>query len=204
MAGKRAPIFAAIRAGIGPLRAEQVTIIDTALDGIGFPRDTAQPVPEIVVQAGRRIGKAGIDLIKGFEGCGKVRPDGRLDAYPDPGSGNDPWTIGWGSTGRDVRKGTIWTQQEADARFKKDLEVYAAEVREAIGSTPTTQNQFDALVSFHYNTGKIASATLTKKHNARDFAGARAQFALWNKAAGKVLAGLTRRRAAEAALYAKP
>jgi GH24 family phage-related lysozyme (muramidase) len=73
----------------------------------------------------------------------------------------------------------------------------------AIGAAPTSQHQFDAMVSFAYNIGvaNLAGSTLLKLHKAGDFAGAQQQFGRWNKAAGKVLPGLTRRRAAEAALY---
>jgi GH24 family phage-related lysozyme (muramidase) len=74
-------------------------------------------------------------------------------------------------------------------------------VAAAVGNAPTTQNQFDALVSFHYNTGAIGRATLTKKHIAGEFAEAAAEFARWNMAAGKVMRGLVRRREAEAELY---
>ena len=61
------------------------------------------------------------------------------------------------------------------------------------------------MVSFAYNVGvgNLSASTLLKKHKAGDFKGAAAEFARWNKAAGKVMTGLTRRRAAEAALYAK-
>jgi GH24 family phage-related lysozyme (muramidase) len=83
------------------------------------------------------------------------------------------------------------------------MQRYADAVSRAIGNAPTNQNQFDALVSFHYNTGAIATATLTKKHKAGDYEGAEAEFARWNKNAGKVMKGLVRRRTAEAALYAK-
>jgi GH24 family phage-related lysozyme (muramidase) len=65
----------------------------------------------------------------------------------------------------------------------------------------TTQAQFDALASFHYNTGAIARASLTRKHCAGDHAGAMREFARWVRAGGKVLPGLVRRRAAEASLY---
>jgi hypothetical protein len=71
-----------------------------------------------------------------------------------------------------------------------------------VGMTwPLEPSQFDALVSFHYNTGAIGRATLTKRHLAGDYAGAAREFARWNRAAGQVLKGLTRRRAAEAELY---
>ena len=142
-------------------------------------------------------------LIQQFEGCEKKKPDGTFQAYPDPGTGGDPWTIGWGSTGPDIKPGTVWTQQQCDDRFSEHLAEFAAGVAKAIGNAPTTQSQFDALVSFAYNVGlgNLSSSTLLRKHKAGDFAGAAREFARWNKAAGKVLTGLTRRRNAESALY---
>ena len=142
-------------------------------------------------------------LVQQFEGCAKKRSDGMFEAYPDPGSGGDPWTIGWGATGPGIKKGVVWTRAQCDARFDDDMKRYAADVIRAIGNAPTTQNQFDAMVSFHYNTGAIGKATLTKLHNQGNFAGAAAEFARWNRAGGRVMPGLTRRRAAEAALYSK-
>lgn len=147
------------------------------------------------------IGPQGLALIKRFEGCARRRSDGRFEAYPDPGTGADPWTIGWGATGRDVAKGLVWTQAQCDARLEQDLARFAREVRHAIGNSPTTPAQFDALVSFHYNTGAIARATLTRLHRRGDFSGAAAEFGKWVHAGGKRLAGLVRRREAEAALY---
>lgn len=148
------------------------------------------------------IGPAGIALIKRFEGCARLRTDGLVEAYPDPASGGDPWTIGWGATGPEIGPGTIWTQAQCDDRLERDLERYAAGVAAALDGAPTSQAQFDALVSFHYNTGAIGRATLTRKHIAGDFAEAQAEFARWNRAAGRVLKGLIRRRQAEASLYA--
>ena len=144
-------------------------------------------------------------LIQQFEGCARKQPDGSMAAYPDPGTGGDPWTIGWGSTGSDIKPGTIWTQAQCDARFDDDVTKFAGQVSNTIGTAATNQNQFDAMVSFSYNVGigNFSSSTLLKKHKAGDYPGAQAEFAKWNKAAGCVLAGLTRRRAAEAALYAK-
>ena len=142
-------------------------------------------------------------LVQQFEGCAKKRSDGMFEAYPDPGSGGDPWTIGWGSTGADVKKGVVWNQKQCDDRFSDHLGDFARKVEAALGGAPTTQQQFDALVSFAYNVGvgNLQSSTLLRKHKARDYAGAKAEFAKWNKAAGKVMAGLTRRRTAEAQLY---
>lgn len=155
----------------------------------------------------RTISPAGIALIKRFEGCAQLRADGLVEAYPDPGSGAEPWTIGWGATGHDtfnggrIGAGTCWTQAQCDARLAQDLAVHAAAVAAAIGTAPTTQGQFDALVSFHFNTGAIDRATLTRKHVAGDHLGAAQEFARWNRAAGRVLKGLVRRRAAEAEMY---
>ena len=163
--------------------------------------------PESAPPTPRTIGAAGKALIKRFEGCARLRADGLIEAYPDPGTGAEPWTIGWGATGRDGFNGgrigpqTRWTQSQCDTRLAQDLVRYAAEVAAALGSAPTAQNQFDALVSFHYNTGAIARATLTRKHVAGDHAGAAAEFARWNRAGGQVMRGLVRRRAAEAELY---
>ena len=158
-------------------------------------------------RAPRQVSAAGISLIKRFEGCARLRTDGMVEAYPDPGTGAAPWTIGWGATGHDhvnggrIGPGTCWTQAQCDTRLAQDLLRYAAEVATAIGTAPTTQAKFDALVSFHYNTGAIARATLTRKHVAGDHAGAAREFARWNRAGGRVLKGLVRRRAAEAELY---
>ena len=93
------------------------------------------------------------------------------------------------------------TQAQCDARLTQDLKRYAKDVARAIGSAPTSQGQFDAMVSFHYNTGAIGRATLTRKHVDGDYRGAAAEFARWNMAGGRVLKGLVRRRAAEAKLY---
>jgi GH24 family phage-related lysozyme (muramidase) len=168
-------------------------------------------MPDAAISAGRsmprQIGPAGIALIKRFEGCARLRPDGLIEAYPDPGTGAEPWTIGWGATGRDhfsgamIGPGTCWTQAQCDARLAEDVAHYAAEVAAAIRGALTTQSQFDALVSFHYNTGAIARATLTKRHVAGDHAGAAREFARWNRAGGRVLQGLVNRRAAETELY---
>jgi len=190
----RKPIFDAVRELLGrPFSQGEVDGIDEAItcaeDGLSGAK--------------RSLGQPGNDLIKRFEGCGRRRPDGQFEAYPDPGTGSDPWTIGWGSTGAGIGSGTVWTPAQCDARFEQDLQRYAREVSDAIGDAPTTQNQFDALVSFHYNTGAIATATLTKLHKQGRFAEAAREFGKWVQAGGKGLPGLVRRRAAEAALYEK-
>ena len=150
------------------------------------------------------LGNAGETLIKQFEGCAKKRPDGKFEAYPDPGTGGDPWTIGWGSTGPDIKRGLVWTQAQCDERFDRHVQEFVRDVNTALAGAPVTQNQFDALVSFHYNTGAIHKATLTKLHKAGKYAEAANEFLKWNRAGGRVMAGLTRRREAERALYVKP
>lgn len=208
----RKPVFDAVRKILGrAFTQEEVDALDAAFEqaegGLPAPPEPAPtpPPPPKPASGGRGIGDKGAALIKSFEGCEKRRADGRFAAYPDPGSADGrPWTIGWGATGPDVVPGTIWTQAECDARFLKDMQVYADQVSRAIGAAPTSQNQFDALVSFHYNTGAIAKATLTRKHIAGDFAAAKAEFGRWTKNDGKVMKGLVRRRAAEADLYAAP
>lgn len=184
----RAAIFAAVRAAARPgLFSDpgNILALDNLLDAFDVPRPSK----------GRHVGPKGIALLHRWEGC-------KLTAYPDPGSKDGhPWTIGYGSTGPGIKRGVIWTQEQANARFELDLVKYADEVSKAIGSAPTTQDQFDALVSFHYNTGAIEESTLTKKHVARDYAGAAAEFGRWVKNDGKVMKGLVNRRADEAKLY---
>jgi lysozyme len=156
--------------------------------------NTPSPTPQ-------SVGPEGLALIRQFEGCAKLRADGMIEAYPDPASGGAPWTIGWGATGAGIGPGTVWSQAEADARLAQDLVRFSAEVAAAIGGSRTNQTQFDALVSFHYNTGAVARATLTRCHVAGNYAGAAQQFLRWNRAGGRVMRGLARRRAAERALY---
>lgn len=207
----RKPIFDLVRKFMGrKFQQSEVERLDNALDG------TLDRVPTGQIQtrkakpprsSTRAIGAEGIALIKRFEGCARLRRDGMVEAYPDPGTGAEPWTIGWGATGKGLEAhdrigpGTIWTQEQCDARFANDLELYASEVARAIGNAPTTQGQFDAMVSFHYNTGAIHRATLTRKHKAGDFTGTASEFARWNKAGGRVLKGLINRRREEAKLY---
>jgi lysozyme len=138
--------------------------------------------------------KACASFMKDFEKC-------RLEAYmPTP---KDRPTIGWGTTGPDVKLGMKWTQEQADKRFACDLADFAAKVHDAIGDAHTTQGQFDAMVSLAYNIGITAfrGSTVLRKHILGDHHGAEAAFGMWVKQAGQVLNGLVRRRAGEAAIY---
>jgi lysozyme len=190
-------LFGTIRRLLGRgLTQSEVDAINASM------RPDAPSVPELPITPGE-IGEAGLVLIQSFEGCHRVRADKMVEAYPDPGTGGVPWTIGWGATGPGIAKGTIWTQKQCDDRLDADLVKYAAEVKQALGPAlaRTSQSQFDALVSFHYNTGAIGRATLTAKHRAGLFDEAALEFGRWNRAGGRVMAGLSRRRAAEAKLY---
>lgn len=139
----------------------------------------------------RQIGPKGLTLIKSSEGL-------RLTAYRCPA--NVP-TIGYGSTGPHVHMGMTITEAEAEALLRKDLERFELGVTEMAGEM--TPGQFSALVSFAFNLGLSAlkGSTLLRMHKEGDFVGAAGQFARWNKAGGRVLAGLSRRRESEAALY---
>ena len=202
---QRKPLFDAIRKMLDRgFRQAEVDLIDGVLDKFEHRgADVISPTADTIA-----ISDAGIALIKRFEGCARLRSDGMVAAYPDPGTGGAPWTIGWGATGADsfnggsIGPGTVWTPQQCDHRLRIDLEKYSRDVRAALAGSPVTQAQFDALVSFHYNTGAIARSTLLRRHLRGDYADAARQFARWNRAGGKVLKGLVRRRAAEAALYA--
>lgn len=193
-------LFDTIRAMLGrPLTQADVDRINASL------KPDAPSEPEKNITPGR-IGPDGLALIKAFEGLHKVRSDGRIEAYPDPGSGNLPITIGYGTTrigGKPFPLGTVISRAEADELLEEDMVTYSAEVAAALGNAlrATSQKQFDALVCWHYNCGAIARATLTAKHKAGNFRGAADEFLRWNKAGGKVMRGLTRRREAERALY---
>lgn len=163
---------------------------------IAGPQQASPPVG--APATARRVSPRGIKLMHDFEGC-------RLDAYPDPGSADgNPWTIGYGSTGPGIAKGMRWTQQQADERFAADLDAkYGKAVNDMVQGVPTTQNQFDALVSLCYNIGIAAlrGSTVMRKHKAGDYLGASRAFVMWNKNNHQVMKGLTRRRLAEADLY---
>lgn len=145
----------------------------------------------------RTINSAGLALIKEFEGT-------RLKAYPDPGTGGAPWTIGTGHTGPDVHPGLVITQAQSDALLRNDL--VTAEMFVDHVAPGCTDNQFAALVSFAFNCGRknLGASTLLKRHNQRDYAAAKLEFGKWTHAAGRVLPGLVRRRKAEADLYGVP
>ena len=142
--------------------------------------------------ANKRIGQAGLALIKQYEGC-------RLAAYRCAAG---VWTIGYGHTAG-VHSGMTITQARADAYLQQDIAKFEGYVNNP-AYVPITeqlnQNQFDALVSFAFNLGAGNLRKLCKGRTAAQIARAMPSY---NKAAGKVLAGLTRRRKAEQALFNK-
>ena len=149
-----------------------------------------------------KVSAAGRKAIAAHEGV-------RLVAYPDPATKGEPFTIGCGHTSAagppKVYKGMTITAQECDEILSRDLATFERAVLNAV-KVPLNQNQFDALVSFTFNVGagNLQKSTLLRKLNAKDYKGAADQFTVWNKAAGKVMNGLVKRRADERALFLKP
>ena len=150
----------------------------------------------------KTVSTQGIGLIKKFEGLHKVTDDGMVVPYRCPAN---ILTLGFGHT-KGVKKNMRITKQEAEDLLRKDLHIFEAEVKNLV-DVPLSQFQFDALVSFCFNLGSsaFASSTLRKRLNAGDYSAVPAQLMRWDKARvnGKLqpLTGLTRRRAAEAALF---
>ena len=138
-----------------------------------------------------QTGNKGIELIKHFEGC-------ELEAYKCPAG---VWTIGYGHI-KGVKEGMKITEMQAEEMLKSELHEYEGYINDYV-TVPLNQNQFDAMVSWVYNLGggNLRSSTLLKVLNAGDYDGVPAQMLRWNKAGGKVLEGLTRRRQAEADLF---
>ncbi|MGD1855998.1 MAG: lysozyme [Leptolyngbyaceae cyanobacterium] len=154
-----------------------------------------KPIPRQIVEptkpGTRQTNSSGVNLIKSFEGL-------RLKAYQDAVG---VWTIGYGTT-RGVKPGQEITEAQAEALIKTDLTRFERDVSQAVRIS-INDNQFAALVSFTYNVGSGAmrSSTLLRKLNRRDINGAANEFPRWNRAGGRILAGLTRRRNAERALF---
>ena len=139
--------------------------------------------------------KEGLKLTERFEGC-------RLEAYPDPGTGGDPWTIGYGHTGPDVFPTLVITQEYAEKLLLEDVQKAVANVNAHL-KIEVTQEEFDALVDFAFNCGcrNLDNSTLLKKVNEGDHEGAADEFLKWDRSGGHIMAGLLKRRQAEAALF---
>lgn len=146
-----------------------------------------------------KVNKLGIEMMHHFEGC-------RLEAYQCSAK---VWTIGWGNTyyqdKKPVKQGDKITQDQANKLFEMVMNEFAIEVRQVL-TKELNENQFSALVCFAYNVGlgNLKKSTLLKKVNVNPAdATISTEFEKWNKAAGKVLNGLVRRRKAESDLYFK-
>ncbi len=137
------------------------------------------------------ISKEGLSLIKKFEGC-------ELEAYKCAAG---VWTKGYGST-KDVKEGDTLTQEEADKLLLHEMNEYEGYINDNV-TVDLQQNQFDSLVSWVFNLGpsNLKASTMLKVLNNKDFNDVPAQIKRWNKAGGKVLQGLIRRREAEALLF---
>lgn len=175
MSDPRKPYADALRdAGLDFNRPGVVSAFDALLDKAGVPR-----------AGGLTTSDAGIDLIKRFEGL-------ELRAYPDPGTGGKPWTIGIGTTvypsGQAVKAGDVITEAQAEQYLRHDLARFEEAVNKLTGGV-ATQGQFDALVSLAYNIGETAlkHSTLLRLHNEGDYAAAANQFQKWVLAGGKKL-----------------
>ena len=138
-----------------------------------------------------KVSDKGLALIKEFEGC-------KLTAYQDIVG---VWTIGYGHT-KAVMRGMVITQAQADELLARDVDEHAAGVYKAL-QVKLEQHQFDAVASLAFNVGvnAVRNSTLIKMINRGDAKLSASQFDRWNKAGGKVLSGLTRRRAAERKMY---
>lgn len=144
----------------------------------------------------------GLDLIKAFENCMKTIPakPGFFMPYFDAA---DVLTIGWGHT-NDLKpfftKDDVWSADDCSNALVSDLTVFEQHVMD-LAKVDLAQNEFDALVSWSFNTGGPETATLWKKLNIGDKAAIPAELAKWNRAGGRVLAGLVRRRKAEGTMF---
>ena len=138
-----------------------------------------------------KLGERGTEMLKYFEGC-------KLTAYQDSVG---VWTIGYGHT-KGVYDGMTITQDQAEQMLLSELEEYEGYIENMV-TVPLTQNQFDALVVWVYNLGptNFKNSTLLKELNAGNYNAAGQEITRWNKAGGKVLAGLVKRREAEAELF---
>ena len=140
-----------------------------------------------------KVSQECVNLVKFFEGF-------EAKAYLCPAN---VWTIGYGRT-RNVKEGDVVNKAQAERDLLEELEEFGNQVFFAV-QVPLEQSEFDALTSWTYNlgVGNLQSSTLLKKLNSGDKNSVPSEMLRWNKAAGKVLAGLTRRREAEAKLWAK-
>lgn len=185
-----------------------------------WPRRVELPFKEAMEQTGPILAKESgakppewmdlaAPLVERFEGLHRIIPGDKVTAYPDPGTGGKPWTIGIGSTtdedGYPIAPGTVWTIERARKRFRAHLEEFGREVDKLLDGTPTTPSQRAALISLCYNIGAsaLARSTVLRMHKRGEYQAAADAFLMWVRAGGRVMKGLVRRREAERELYLK-
>lgn len=137
------------------------------------------------------VAASGLALVAAYEGY-------RPQAYVDPVG---IVTVCYGHTAT-ARLGQAFTKAQCDALLRQDLQVAERAVQRSV-KVAMSQGQYDALVSFTFNTGEgnLARSTLLRTLNRGDYCGAAREFPKWNRAGGRVLPGLTKRRLAEQALF---
>lgn len=202
----RKSVFDAVRRMLGRgFKQSEVAALDAALDAAfnETGADMAGVKPDLTLDW---IALAS-PLIERFEGMARLVPGGMVEAYPDPGTGGAPWTIGIGSTtdefGKPIAPGTKWTVERARARFEAHLREFGEAVDKALDGAPATPAQKAAMTSLCYNAGSAAFArsSVLRFHKAGQLPQAADAFLMWVKSGGKVMKGLQRRRAAERELY---
>jgi lysozyme len=142
-------------------------------------------------------------LIEAFEGCEKATGDGQFTTYHDSVG---VLTIGYGHTNLGnipphIQPGDKWSKDECDKALSEDLARFEAGVDRIMSGYTLNQNQFDALVSFDFNTGSLAKSSIPARIKAGNLNAAMATLLQYNHAGGRVLPGLTRRRQAERLLF---
>lgn len=148
-----------------------------------------------------KISENGLAIVKAFESCLRPAGNGKFKAYVDPVG---VLTIGYGHTNHHEPKftaSTVWTQLQCDVALAGDMATFEEYVSRLV-KVDLEQHEFDALVSWAFNTGGPKTATLWKRLNAGDKASIPNELAKWNKGGGRELPGLTRRRKAEGELFA--
>jgi lysozyme len=137
-----------------------------------------------------------IALVKQGEGC-------KLEAYPDPATGGAPWTIGWGET-LGVRQGMVWTQEQADSALRARVQYFLLQTLRScpqLHLEPPGRTAACTSLAYNIGNGSFAASTVCRRTRRTEFPGAADAFLLWNKAAGRVMRGLTLRRQRERGIY---
>lgn len=157
-----------------------------------------------------KLSEDGYKKVKGYEGYYTKLPDGSCTAYQIKYRGKmDKVTIGWGCTkdenGHDLKLGTVWTKEQAEAGLRREMEEFERAVTRLV-TVDLNQNEFDSLCLLTYNigSGALAKSTCLKRLNRDDRKGAASAMQLFNKVGKYVEPGLVSRRASEAALFLKP